>query len=122
MHALSRYLAFYPDPFSVSILSVIEAILLDNNFTKFPVKYRQFFGFDKNSITKMFRLFLSDCIFVDDNFYNGGIVVNIMGKIEEIFKERVKVDEWLQLNNNVEVKKKKKTQLHCIVILRNDFY
>lgn len=52
----------------------------------------------------MFRLFISDRIFVDDNFYNGGILVNNDGKIEEIFKDRLKVDDWLSLKKNVEVK------------------
>lgn len=51
----------------------------------------------------MFRLFVSDCIFVDGNFYNGGILVNRDGKIEEIFHHRNELDEWLKSNNNVEV-------------------
>lgn len=53
----------------------------------------------------MVRLFVSDLIFVDGNFYNGGILVNDDGKIEDIFKERPKLDEWIKSNDNAEVKK-----------------
>lgn len=51
----------------------------------------------------MVRIFVSDRIFVDGNFYNGGIVVNNDGKIEEVFKNSAKVEEWLDSNEHVEV-------------------
>lgn len=52
----------------------------------------------------MVRLFVSDRIFVDGNFYNGGIVVNNDGKIAEVFKDSVKVEEWLDSHQHVEVR------------------
>lgn len=51
----------------------------------------------------MVRLFMSDRIFIDGSFYNGGIVVNNNGKIEEVFKDRTEVDEWLDSSEHVEV-------------------
>lgn len=51
----------------------------------------------------MVRLFVSDRILIEGNFCNGAIVVNNDGKIDEVFKNRSKVDEWLDANNHVEV-------------------
>lgn len=51
----------------------------------------------------MVRIFVSDRIFVDNEFCNGGIVVNNDGKVGEILKTRTEVDEWLKTNGNVEV-------------------
>lgn len=51
----------------------------------------------------MVRLFVSDRVFVDGNFFNGGIAVNNDGKIEDVFKTRAEVDKWLDSNNHVEV-------------------
>lgn len=57
----------------------------------------------KLKIVKMVRLFISDRILIDGSFYNGGIVVNSDGKIENVFKIRAQVDEWLESASNVEV-------------------
>lgn len=46
---------------------------------------------------------MSDRILVDGDFYNGGILVNNDGKIAEVFKDRIKVEDWLNANSNVEV-------------------
>lgn len=51
----------------------------------------------------MVRLFVSDRIFIDGSFCNGGIVVNNDGQIEEVFRDPVKVEKWLDLNSHVEV-------------------
>lgn len=53
----------------------------------------------------MVRLFVSDRILVDGDFCKGGIVASDNGKIEEVFKSRSEVDEWLKVNNDVEVSK-----------------
>lgn len=52
----------------------------------------------------MVRLFVSNRVFVDGSFCNGGIAVNNDGKIEEVFKTRAQVDEWLDSNKHVEVR------------------
>lgn len=51
----------------------------------------------------MVRLFISDRILIDGDFYNGGIAVNGDGKIEEVFKNQTTVDEWLDSTDHVEV-------------------
>lgn len=53
----------------------------------------------------MVRLFVSDRIFIDGDFYNGGIVVNSDGKIGEVFRDCAKVEKWLESSENVEVNK-----------------
>lgn len=51
----------------------------------------------------MVRLFMSDRILIDGNFYSGGIVVNDDGKIEQVFNDQTEVYKWLDETNNVEV-------------------
>lgn len=51
----------------------------------------------------MVRLFVSDRILIDDQYFNGGIVVNNDGKIDEVFNNRSEVDVWLDANSHVEV-------------------
>lgn len=51
----------------------------------------------------MVRLFVSDRILVDSRICNGAIVVNNVGKIEEIFKNETETSEWLDQNHHVEV-------------------
>lgn len=55
------------------------------------------------------RLFVSDRIFVDGNFYNGGIVVNNEGKIGEVLKSQYEVDKWIDGNVHVAVSYYKKS-------------
>lgn len=52
---------------------------------------------------KMVRLFVSDRILVDGSFYNGGIVVNDNGQIEEVFTDLVQLNKWLFVARQVEV-------------------
>ncbi|XP_031619102.1 uncharacterized protein LOC116338156 [Contarinia nasturtii] len=51
----------------------------------------------------MVRLFVSDRIFIDEDLCNGGIVVNNDGKIEEVFKDPIEVEEWLDANSHTEL-------------------
>lgn len=51
----------------------------------------------------MVRIFLSDRILIDADFYDSGIAVGSDGKIIEVFKDRTKAEEWIQANSNVEV-------------------
>lgn len=65
----------------------------------------------------MVRLFVSDRILIDGSFCDGGIVVNSNGKIEEVFKDRAKVDEWMNSSIHVEV-----NYLNNLRQLFNDIY
>lgn len=49
------------------------------------------------------RLFVSDRVFIDGSFHNGGIVVNDYGQIEEVFKDQAEVNKWLLSASQVEV-------------------
>lgn len=49
------------------------------------------------------RLFVSDRIFIGGSFYNGGIVVNNEGKIDEVFKSQAEVKKWIDENVHVAV-------------------
>lgn len=51
----------------------------------------------------MVRIFISDRIFIDGDFYSGGIVVNSDGKIGEVLTDSGTVEEWLDSNKHVEV-------------------
>lgn len=80
----------------------------------------------------MVQLFVSERIFIDGSFYNGGITVNNEGKIDEIFKHREQVNEWLKSTmekGNVVVNDEKictKTEqrslinLYSALLIRND--
>lgn len=51
----------------------------------------------------MVKLFMSDRILIDGIFYNGAIAVGDDGKIDEVFTNRMKSEEWLSANQHVEV-------------------
>lgn len=51
----------------------------------------------------MVKLFISDRILIDGSFNNGAIAVSNDGKIDGVFKNRTKADEWLKANKHVEV-------------------
>lgn len=51
----------------------------------------------------MVKLFISDRILIDGSFNNGAIAVSNDGKIDGVFKDRAKADQWLEANKHVEV-------------------
>lgn len=55
----------------------------------------------------MVRLFVSDRILVDSRICNGGVVVNNVGKIQEVFKNETETSDWLDQNHHVEVSPQK---------------
>lgn len=67
---------------------------------------RKFFDLNssKRANEKMAILFISDRILIDGGFHHGGIVVNNNGKIDEVFKDPMSVNKWLNTNKYVQVR------------------
>lgn len=51
----------------------------------------------------MATLFVSDRVFLNNEFCAGGILVNTDGKIESVFNNRASVNDYLNSNKNAEV-------------------
>lgn len=47
----------------------------------------------------MANLFISDRIFLSNEFCDGGILIDCNGKIESVFNTRGKLNNWLKNNN-----------------------
>lgn len=51
----------------------------------------------------MAKLFKSDRVFIDGSFFDGSILVNSEGKIEEVFTDPTTMNEWLRTHAVPEV-------------------